>query len=236
MGKRTHWFDYKKEQISGWQYLFRMIIAGVLTQLVLPGLLLASSTVYKRSNTLKWSYNLCALSAVLISTNILIGVFIDYFNNQIFEGVSMTGRYVFVLISLTISGIHFTLLFSNKPQINQKFVAEETVSHNDSNTTIEKYNNITENDRYDRLKKMIIKSHSSGNRKYSGTSSKVSNQTIQNQAFEAKTLGGFSDLISSDAEIKHDQENKPTIDNEFSMRVVRSNDRYESKLDNNWSI
>ena len=83
---------------------------------------------------------------------------------------------------------------------------------------------------------MIIKSHSSGNRKYSGTSSKVSNQTIQNQAFEAKTLGGFSDLISSDAEIKHDQENKPTIDNEFSMRVVRSNDRYESKLDNNWSI
>jgi hypothetical protein len=68
------YFLFDDEPISGWSYLLRFIVGGVLTML-LVGIWITSSAAYKRSGTFGWSNELRIFCAIVIPivalTNIL---------------------------------------------------------------------------------------------------------------------------------------------------------------------
>ncbi len=62
--KKINWFDFKKTKISGTAYLGRMIVGNLLIILVIPGIWLIASTVYKRSRSFEWNTETSTLIAI----------------------------------------------------------------------------------------------------------------------------------------------------------------------------
>lgn len=96
------YFTYNNEYISGWTYLLRILLSGVLLILfVVPGVYFASITAYKRSMSLKWPKEMVWVTTILIGFLPIINLIPD----------ELAGDFLYV--SLPISIIHLFLLFSN---------------------------------------------------------------------------------------------------------------------------
>lgn len=235
MSKRVYWFDYKEEAISGWQYLLRMFISGMLLLFVIPGIILATSSVFKRASTLQWPYNLRILATILIPLNVLTGVYDDYFLGQILDGSSMTSRYIYIIISLAITGIHLALLFSNRPKPHDnelKLTMDESVLN-----AVEQNISVTDK-RYERLKKKVIESF--GNQLNDETlDSSVNGSTITPP--EIKIYEGIEDVDDKDITDLAGEELRLLIETDESekdkipTKIVRSKDRFHSDLSDEWS-
>lgn len=102
--KKINWFDFKKSKISGNAYLVRMIVGNLLIVLVIPGIWLIASTVYKRSRSFDWT----------IKTSMLIAIFaaimapINFALNQVQDANAF-----FMVLSLLWMVLHLILLFKD---------------------------------------------------------------------------------------------------------------------------
>ena len=99
------YFLFDDEPITGWGYLFRIVVSSLLT-VILVGFWLASATAYKRSGCFGWANDMRVAASVAIPVHI----FLNAIPTEVFESVSL-GKVDIAAILLTV--LHFYLMFKN---------------------------------------------------------------------------------------------------------------------------
>lgn len=227
MGEPTYWFDFKEEKISGWIYFLRILIGIILTVLIIPGPLLVSSTVYKRSGTLNWPFYLRIISSILLPLCI-IGLFYGWF---LLDLIEFNSPFIFLFASGTItvfiSMLYFTLLFTDsgtsKTIKGEKIDGNEPFYSNSINQESE-----TEEERYARLKDLIFQKFF--NKTQSG------NFTIQKDKIQTVFVlpKEFDRLTTQKKDSEKHSEEKPEL--KVNGMTVKSDYRYDHQLSDGWTI
>lgn len=99
--KKTNWFDFKESEITGWDYLGRILVAYFLLILVIPGFWLIASTAYKRSRALDWSKEFSVVTSILMCISVPLNFVLPSTGGSL------------ILITLALRILHFILLFKN---------------------------------------------------------------------------------------------------------------------------
>ena len=99
------YFLFDDEPITGWSYLFRIVVSSLLT-IVLVGFWLASATAYKRSGTFSWANDMRVAASIAIPVHL----FLNAVPTEVFDSVNL-GTVDIAAILLTV--LHFYLMFKN---------------------------------------------------------------------------------------------------------------------------
>jgi len=100
--KKINWFDFKKSKITGTSYLKRYILGYFLLILIIPGIWLIASTVYKRSRSFEWSKETSMVFAIF-------GAIMGPINLVLNELDDANAFFLFLLLLWSV--IHLILLF-----------------------------------------------------------------------------------------------------------------------------
>lgn len=228
MGEPTYWFDFKDERISGWVYFLRILIGIILTVLIIPGPLLISSTVYKRSGSLNWPFYFRIISSILLPLCVL-GLFYGWFLLDLLE---FSPPFLFLFVSGTftvfISMLHFTLLFTeskiSKTNIGKKFDWNESSYSN----SLDQESETEEEERYARLKELIFQKFLN--------KAQSRNLTIENDEIQttSELSNEFDRLIKQEGDSEKHSEEKPCL--EDKGMAIKSDYRYDYKLSDEWVL
>jgi len=97
------YFLFDNEPITGWNYLWRLLV-GQLLIIIIIGFWLIASTAYKRAGSLNWSQEARVLCAIAIPIHVIINLLADEIEFSDFT---------FGLIAVILAIVHFVLLFKN---------------------------------------------------------------------------------------------------------------------------
>lgn len=223
MGDPSYWYDFKEERISGWTYLFRVIVGIILTLLIVPGPFLISSTVYKRAGALGWFRNLRIFSSIMIPLSFLFNVYGWLLIEIVEPDLPFIFWFLGLMVTIVISLLNFTLIFTD----SSLMVSSRTSPFNSSSYSASSKNFLVvaedENERYTRLKKMIFD-------KFLLEDKSSSRDNEVGEDAPAEDIG-----IEEPGLLDYDSIEANELDDENKIIIKKSENRFEFKLSKGWS-
>jgi hypothetical protein len=104
-----NYFRYNKEYLTGINYLNRMIIGIITIPIFFIGLILMSTSVYKRTSSLGFGKSISIINSILIPVLCILTFMINYTERK--YGIS--GDPLMVIVPLIFSITHMILVFKN---------------------------------------------------------------------------------------------------------------------------
>jgi hypothetical protein len=107
--KLINYFNFKNEYLTGINYLIRMIIGSITIPIFFIGLLIMSTSVYKRTSSLGFGKSMSIINCILIPILCVLTIMINYTENKF----GNSGDPLMLIIPLIFSLTHMILLFKN---------------------------------------------------------------------------------------------------------------------------
>lgn len=111
--KFKNYFKYNNEYITGYVYWLRMIIGWITTMFFGIGLLLMSTTVYKRSKSLGYGKGFSIINSILIPILFIISILVMFYYNLHINSSDDNVFYEFILLRILLTIPHLILIFKN---------------------------------------------------------------------------------------------------------------------------
>lgn len=104
-----NYFRYNNEYLTGINYLIRMVIGSITIPIFFIGLLILSTSVYKRTSSLGFGKSMSIINCILIPILCILTIMINYTENKF----GSSGDPLMLIIPLIFSLIHMILVFKN---------------------------------------------------------------------------------------------------------------------------
>jgi hypothetical protein len=104
-----NYFSYNNEYLTGINYLIRMIIGSITIPIFFIGLLILSTSVYKRTSSLGFGKSMSIINCILIPILCILTIMINYTVNKF----GNSSDPLMSIIPLIFSLIHMILVFKN---------------------------------------------------------------------------------------------------------------------------
>jgi len=108
-----NYFRYNNEYINGYTYWLRMILSWILVIFLGIGILLMSTTVYKRSKSLGYGKRFSIINSILIPILFIISFFVMIYYNLHIRSSDNDTFYEFILLRFLLTIPHLILIFKN---------------------------------------------------------------------------------------------------------------------------
>jgi hypothetical protein len=104
-----NYFSYNNEYLTGINYLIRMVIGSITIPIFFIGLLILSTSVYKRTSSLGFGKSMSIINCILIPILCILTIMINYTVNKF----GNSSDPLMSIIPLIFSLIHMILVFKN---------------------------------------------------------------------------------------------------------------------------
>ena len=108
-----NYFKYNNEYINGYSYWLRMFLGWFLTIFFGLGIILMSTTVYKRSKSLGFGKEFSIINSILIPILFIISLFVMVYFNLHINSSDDNIFYEFILLRILLTIPHLILIFKN---------------------------------------------------------------------------------------------------------------------------